>query len=69
MHLDSDDLLSRIRRDFPVEFELSQLRQLADVQAAEIDRLSALVPPTSSSFSGLAPRPYVLGDDQDSHHG
>lgn len=66
MHLDSDDLLARIRQDWPTEYELTRLRLLADVQAAEIDRLTAAQPGT---FTGTAARPYVLGDDEARHGG
>lgn len=61
MHLDSDELLARLREDWPTQFELSRLRLLADVQAAEIVRLSGLLP--STSYSASSPRPYVLPID------
>jgi hypothetical protein len=59
MHLDAEDLLARIRRDFPEAYELCQLRQLVDVQQAEIERLNALVAP---GFDPNSPRPY-LGEE------
>lgn len=45
VQLDADDLLAQIRADWPVEFELSQLRLLTARQAAEIDRLNATAKP------------------------
>lgn len=62
MQLDGDDLLARIRQDFPVEFELAQLRCLADMQAAEIERLTALVP--TSSYATASTRPFSLSDEE-----
>lgn len=47
MQLDADDLLAQIRQDYPMQYEISSLRLLATKQAAEIDRLTALVPPAS----------------------
>lgn len=61
MHLDSDDLLAQLRQDWPTEFELSRLTLLANVQAAEIQRLNGLLP--STSYSATSPRPYVLPVD------
>jgi hypothetical protein len=66
VQLDSDDLLARIRQDWPTEFELSRLHLLSEVQAAEIERLTTL---TQASFSGSAPRPFSLSDEPEGRHG
>ncbi len=41
MHIESDDLLARMERDYPGEFEHCRLTYLVELQAAEIDRLTA----------------------------
>ncbi len=41
MHIDSDDLLARLERDWPAEFERSRMGLLVELQAAEIERLKA----------------------------
>lgn len=80
MNLDSDDLLGQIRNDWPHEFEWSQLRLLTSKQAArideqdaEIERLNALLPRTTTTYSAAGARPYVgspLPDDETgAHHG
>lgn len=48
MNLDSDDLLARMARDWPTEFELTRLRAVNDMQAARIAELEAQLPPTYS---------------------
>jgi hypothetical protein len=48
--MDADDLLARIRQDHPIEFELSRLSLLCEMQAAEIERLTALVPQSYTPF-------------------
>jgi hypothetical protein len=58
MQLNSDDLLAKIRQDWPTEFELSRLQLLTEVQDREITRLNGLLPP--ASYSATSPRPYVL---------
>lgn len=50
MHLDADDLLAQIQRDYPREYEISQLRLLAHRQQQEIDRLTALVPQPTDGY-------------------
>lgn len=77
MQLDSDDLLARIRQDYPYEYEICQLRALVDAQAREIERLNAvqnapLLPRAGDTavFSASAPRPYVTqGLDDEGRHG
>lgn len=62
MHLDAEDLLARIRRDYADVYEICQLRQLVDVQQAEIERLNALLP----GYDPSTPRPYL---NEESRHG
>lgn len=64
MQIDGDDLLARINKDFPVEYELSRLRTLVDLQAAEIERLTAL---PSAGYPTVMPSVYQV-DDTDSRH-
>lgn len=67
MQLDSEDLLARMARDWPTEFELSRLRVLTEVQATRIQELEAQQP---TSYSASAARPYVTAlDDQDARRG
>jgi hypothetical protein len=65
VQLDSEDLLARMRQDWPTEYELTRLRALVDAQEAEIQRLTALAP--SSTFAATAPRPYSLSDEEGRH--
>lgn len=80
MNLDSDDLLAQFRHDYPFEAEVSSLRLLTlkqaariDEQDAEIDRLNALLPRTTTTYSAAGARPYVGSplpdDDTGAHHG
>lgn len=74
MQLDADDLLALIKERHPVEYELCRLSLLAEVQAAEIQRLETenqrLQAQLPASFTASAGRPYVLGDrDLDGGHG
>ena len=39
MHLDAEDLLARIRLDYPVEYELTVLREQVDKLTAENEQL------------------------------
>jgi hypothetical protein len=73
MQLDADELLAQFRADWPHEYEVSSLRILAqkqaqeiDAQAAEIQRLTALVP--TSSYATASTRPFSLSDE-DARHG
>lgn len=51
MHLDSDELLARFRRDFPVEYELTVLRAQVDLLTAENDQLrQGATPPGFAGF-------------------
>jgi len=59
--LNADDLLARVRQDWPVQLELSQLRLLTELQAAEIARLSG---PQAGGFSGAA-RPFGMPEEQE----
>lgn len=63
MQLDGDDLLAQIRTDFPVEYELAQLRLLTTLQAREIDRLTALTQP------GYTPTPRPFLDNSEARLG
>jgi len=65
MQLDSDDLIARFRQQYPVEFELCRLSLLAEVQAARIQELEALLP---TSYSASTARPYVTAHEQDHRH-
>jgi hypothetical protein len=47
----------QLDHDWPREFEISRLRQLTNVQAAEIARLTAPAPP-AASYSVNTPRAY-----------
>lgn len=66
MNLDAEDLLTQIHRDHPAAYELSSLRLLVERQAealelkdAEIERLTALLPATTTTYSTAGARPYV----------
>lgn len=65
MHLAADDLLARIRQNYPTEYELCRLQLLTEVQAAEIERLNAS---QVTSYTATA-RPYPLPDEQEMRHG
>lgn len=62
MQLDADDLLARIRQDFPVQYELAQLRAMVELLQADNDRLSALNQP---AFGSAVARPYIRPADGD----
>jgi hypothetical protein len=66
VQLDSEEILAQIRHDWPVEHELSTLRLLAEKQAAEIQRLTAAVSPTST-YAG--PTNLYGSDSQEGRHG
>ncbi|MGX6605673.1 hypothetical protein ACWKSP_26595 [Micromonosporaceae bacterium Da 78-11] len=66
MQLNSEDLLARIRREFPAEYEIAQLRELTELQAAEIERLTALTQP-ATSYTGSVARPYSI--EEEGRHG
>lgn len=65
----SDDLLAQFQHDWPREAEISRLLRTVDLQAAEIARLTAQTPPTTSYNTGT-PRPYVLPmEGEEARHG
>lgn len=81
MQIDSEDLLARIRQEFPHQFEMARLHLLVDLLQPDNERLTAIVgqqePPLSQTsviptagFAGVA-RPYVraLDDEDGSRHG
>lgn len=41
MNIDADALLARIRREYPMQYQLCQMNLTIDLQAAEIERLQA----------------------------
>ncbi len=61
MHLDSDDLLARIRAEFPQEFDRARLGLLVDRQAEEINRLTAELEHLrdNAALPGGIARPFV----------
>lgn len=76
MHLDSDELLARIRQDYPYEYEMAQLKTLVDALTRENEQLKAgqapLLPRAgdTSVFSASVARPYVTADqDESARHG
>ncbi|WP_250029821.1 hypothetical protein [Paractinoplanes maris] len=69
MNLDADDLLARIKRDYPTEYQLANLSLIVDMQqtliedqAAEIERLNTL----QGAYDPSTPRPYL---ETEARHG
>lgn len=75
MQLDSEDLIAQFKKDWPAEAEVSTLRLLVQVQAREIERLTASQAPLlpragdTSVFTASVPRPYVQDQDEGARHG
>lgn len=69
MQLDAEDLLEQMRQDWPLQYEVSQLRVLVRTQQDTIARLSSMTP-TPPAFTG-ATRPYSVPslDEEDGRHG
>lgn len=75
MHLDSDDLLARIRAEYPDQFELVRRNAIIEAQAAEIDRLTReneqlrATPPPTGIARPFTPSYEPLGADREAPHG
>jgi hypothetical protein len=61
VNLDAEQLLERIRQEFPIQYELSSMRLLVDLLSQENEQLKAekaSQPPGFTPFADM-PRPYA----------
>ena len=68
MHLDADELLARIKRDYPDAYEYCRLVLLTEKQAAEIERLNKLVA-QQQPYAGAAAVSYLDTEQTEGRHG